>query len=693
MRKTSSGGAPAVVVIGYDMWESRFAREPDVVGRTLQLGAMPYTIVGVMPKGFAFPVNNRLWTPLRLNPSNFERGRAPPIKVFGRLAPNATLDDAETQLRTLSQRLATEYPATHQFIRARIVPYPRAFLDSAELAWTFNLVPILVSMLLVAIATNVAILVYARTSTRMGEIAVRSALGATRARVVTQISTEALLLSASPALLGLAVAWFALQQIEAFLSQTSQLPFWMCFGISPGMILYVTALAALGTVVVGVIPALRATRQHANLQQLGVGRSGMRLGRTWTMLIVAQVAVCSTVLPFAVSGVDLWIRYRMAGPGFAAEEFLTARLYLDRQGAASEDPEKLQREFATHYANLQAELIRRLKAEPGIDDVVLASALPSQHFEGDILIEVDRAAGAGRRDIVGSGSANHRVAVSWVNSGFFPAFDIPVLTGRGFQAVDDPSNTSAVIVNRSFVQLLRGGGEVLGRRVRLAVSSGEAGPESVQAGTWHEIVGVVPDFPTPVKPKVLEPRLYHALLPGVTRPVFLILRLKGTPAGTFTARLRELTVAADPLLRIESVGPLDDSLGQDAADQVLALLVAIVSLSFLLLSAAGIYALMSYTITMRRREIGIRSALGAGPATLIRSIPSRAAARISSGIALGTALTGLAAQAMISEGLDGREIILLVVAAALMIGVGILAAAVPARRALRVQPTEALRGE
>ncbi len=153
----------------------------------------------------------------------------------------------------------------------------------------------------------------------------------------------------------------------------------MNFGISPWMILYVAGLAALATVVVGVIPALRATRHqlHASLQGQGPGRSGMRLGKTWTVLIVAQVAVAVTILPLTIAGMDSWVRYRMAGSGFAAEEYMVGRLHFDREGSAGGAPEKLEDEFETGYASLRAELVRRLEAEPGIDNVVLASDFPA----------------------------------------------------------------------------------------------------------------------------------------------------------------------------------------------------------------------------------------------------------------------------------------------------------------------------
>ncbi len=270
---------------------------------------------------------------------------------------------------------------------------------------------------------------------------------------------------------------------------------------------------------------------------------------------------------------------------------------------------------------------------------------------------------------------------------------MPLLTGTGFGTDNAFTEPTTVIVNRSFVQFFLGGGDPLGRRVRFATRAGDSTAENVGPRPWFEIVGVVPDFPKPIRPNDLQPKLYRAMVPEGTGPVFLILHVRGAPSGTFAERLREITVSVDPLLRLESVGTLDDALRQDSADQVLRLLVALVSLSVVLLSAAGIYALMSYTISTRRREIGIRSALGAGPRTLVRSVLSRATAQIACGIVLGTSLAGLVAQTTVINGRDGRDIVLPIAAAALMTGVGLLATAVPARRALSIQPTEALKGE
>jgi putative ABC transport system permease protein len=667
----------------------------------------------VMPDGFAFPINNRIWTPLRLDPSDFERGKAPPIDVFGRLAPGASLADAQLQLSTVGRRLTATQPETHEHIRPRIMPYARAFLDSPDLRWAFHLVQVIISLLLVVIGTNVAILVYARTASRMGEIAVRSALGASRGRIVAQLFAEALVLSVAAAVVGLFGAWLLLRQIGAFIARMGgeQLPFWMTFRISPGMVVYVAGLAVLAAVIVGVLPALKATQRavHANLQQLG--GSAMRLGRTWTVLIVAQVAVAVAALPVAIAGVAEWVRQTTVEPQFATREFLTAGVFLDQPerpaqriaaqrsvvgkmsqlGASRASTAREDSAYASRFAMLQSELLRRLKAEPGVADVVLASSVPGS--ERTVRIEIDEV--DARVAKTESGALGHSVMTGRVGTGFFAAFDIPMLGGRAFDRGDVTNEASSLIVSRSFVTQVLGGREALGRRVRVVQRKRDANPETFVRGPWLEIVGVVPDYPPAANPRFPEPRMYQPMLPADGEPVIVAVRVRGGVApGTFSGRLREVAVAVDPMLRLTSVSTLTETLHDNQASTRLAVLVlGLITLSVLLLSSAGIYAMISFTITRRRREIGIRAALGAGPRRLIVSVLSRAMRQIGIGMAVGIIPVGLIDRVSGGAMTGGRGPYLLIIVIALMGAVGIVASIGPARRALRIQPTEALRAE
>ena len=721
-------GAPPVVVIRRSVWRDRFLDRPDIIGQPLQLGATTYTVIGVMPNAFAFPVNNRIWTPLRLNPADFPRDDAPPIDVFGRLAPGTTIEQVHSQVVAIAGRLAAESPRTREGVNARVLPYPRVFLDSPQLVWAFHGLQVLISLLLVVIGTNVAVLVYARTATRMGEIAVRSALGASRARIVGQLFAEALVLSAAAALVGLIAARFALRQVDLFVDRLGgeQVPFWLNFGgVSPGLVLYVAGLTIIAAVIVGVVPALKATRRdvHANLQHLGTGGSGMRLGKVWTFLIVTQVAVAVTCLPIALSVLGLWAQRSMTGPAFATREILTASLMLDREGAVAAERDG-DAELAARYARLEGEVIRRLDAEPRVSAVVLADAVPGE--EPNIRVEVERPVADSIRDTtVGPGSAGHQVDIMRAESDLFDALGLPLLAGRSFDASDISGGARTVIVNHSFVQKVLGGGDALGGRVRRVARDEDGRPEAVHQQPWFTIVGVVPDFPAVIDETDLTPKVYQPvgsaiqatfLEPGRQRTVegrlqrelpgqpslsprsgslsTLIVRVRDADPAGFAARLRDITVSIDPMLRLESVATLQESLEKTVRiNRLIGIAIALLTVSVLLLSAAGIYALMSFTITRRRREIGIRTALGAGARNVLWSVLSRAMLQIAIGIAIGTGLATLVDRATQGGTTAGHGAVVLPAVALLMAIVGLIAAIGPARRALSIQPTEALRSD
>ncbi|MBA2572790.1 MAG: ABC transporter permease [Gemmatimonadetes bacterium] len=680
-------GAPPVVVIGHDVWKNRFASRPDIVGHTLQLGAARHTVVGVMPPGFAFPVNNRLWTPLRLNPPDYPQGQAPPIEVFGRLAPGATLEQAQAQLATIGQRAAAAHPETHQHIRARILPYARSFIDAPELAWVFYLVQLLVSMVLVVIAVNVAILVYARTATRMGEIAVRLSLGASRARIVAQLFAEAFVLAAAAAVVGLVAARFALQQVNALVSRTGgeQIPFWWNMGLSPSTVLYVVGLAVLAAVIVGVVPALKVTghRVQSSLRQLG-GGTGMQMGRTWTVLIVAQVAVAVAVLPIPVA---LMMKEFVVPGGSAlavpAEEIVTARIAMDWEAPARANVDAQRLQALARFGDRHAELVRRVEMERGVRAVSFASSSPG--MEPADSIEV---AGTG----VSTELARHRVGHLEVDPGLFDVLGARMLSGRPFQPGDLARPATAVIVNRSFVQSVLDGGNALGRRLRYRGAEEGVGPGSVEPGGWYEIVGVVTDLRTDgSEPTADAAAIYHPTAPGGLGRTTLFAHVQGVAPEVFAGRLRAIAAALDPTMRVTDVQALADLQFERHLDRMLTLALGAIMLIVLCLSAAGIHSLMSLVVVQRRKEIGIRTALGARPRQVLRTVFARSLRQLGLGVGIGALVGGALIPAITTT--TSRAAGLLVIVAALMLTVGLLAALGPARRGLRIQPMEVLRAD
>ncbi len=681
-------GAPGVVVIGERVWRERFASDPAVLGRELRLGADVHTVVGVMPEGFAFPVNHSLWVPLRADPADYERRSGPALSVFGRLADGASLEQAQAEVATLGRRASAAFPATHARLRPRVVPYTALWNDDFTVGQML-LVRALVVLLLVVICANVASLVYARTATRQGEIVVRTALGASRRRIVAQLFAEALVLSAAAAAVGLGITRIGLMQLEAFLQeQPGGAPFWTDVGLSARTVGYSLALTLLGAVIVGVVPALQATgrRVEAGLREIG-GNTRMRLGRTWTVLIVAQVAFAVAVLPTALHIGTLLARMSGAGPGFPAEEFAVTELAMDYEVPSRERAAAYGTEFDARLGAFQSELRRRLQEEPGVAGVTFALTRPGAEPTWDLEVErspLDRAPAP---------AGGHDVRYNQVDPDFFRVFGMPVLAGRALAPADADTAARAVVVNRAFVTEVLGGGSALGRRVRY-VNEDDYGAGSA-AARWHEIVGVVSDLPAgTLQPGLADARVYHAFAPGTVHPVETFARLRGVPPGTFARRLGEITTGIDPTLRLQETVTLAEVYRRNAASARMgALALGVVILSVLLLSSAGIYALMSFTVARRRREIGIRSALGAHPRRLLGGIFSRVFAQISVGVALGAAAAVGVAGVMESGDMPKGEGWVLPAVAAIMLAVGVVAAIGPARRGLRIQPTEALKAE
>jgi predicted permease len=710
-------GGPAVVVIGYDEWQRRFDGDPGVAGRTVRLGSAVHTIVGVMPEAFRFPVYDRFWIPLRMNPSDYSPGSGPAIEIFGRLADGVTLKQAQAELTTIGQRMAAQFPATHEHLRPRVMPYTHPYfdVDSPMVVLALHAFRVGISLLLVVIAVNVAILVHARTATRLAEITVRTALGASRQRVLLQLFVEGLVLSTVAAVVGLTVTAIALGRAEALLEVMGgggNLPFWWSLEVSPDLVAYVAGLAVLGGAIVGVLPALKATgrRVHAGLQQLSSRGSRMQLGRTWTVLIVAQVAIAVAALPAAVFWAGAMVSFGAGDPGFAIDEFISASVSIEREEAPpSATAAEYERALAARFADRRVELLRRLNAEPGVD-ATFASTFPGRG-ELPARIEVEgvtttqgptppRTVGGSSAGQAAEGatqaSASFGVLFNHIGTDLFDMFDVPMLAGRAFNDADAREGATAVIINQTFANRIASGANVIGRRLRYVTRDGRPDPER---DGWYEIVGVVPSFPAPLLGEPFnsaESKLYHPISPAQAQPGFpmLIARVRGASAAGFTRPLRDITASVDPALQLHelSTATAERRVTMQGLRMV-AFGILIVTASVLLLSAAGIYAMMSFTVARRRREIGIRSALGADPRRVLSGIFARAGAQLAMGVAVGLILA--IAFEWVTDGfiMGGRPLYVLPAVAGLIMTVGMLAALGPARRGLSVQPTEALREE
>ncbi|MDQ3071275.1 MAG: ABC transporter permease [Acidobacteriota bacterium] len=684
-------GAPLVAVIGYDVWRGRYRSAASIAGRTLQFGSSIYTIVGVMPEGFAFPVNDRLWVPFKPDPERFARRMGPDIRVFARLAPGATFESAQAEADALGSRLARELPQTHTHLRPRVLPYTYPFFDinDPSVTWTAHMVQMLVTMLLIVVCVNVAILVYARTSMRQTELAVRAALGASRSRIVMQLFVEGLVLAAVSAATGIALAAVGLRQINLAMAQVyPQMPFWWDFSLTPGTTAYVAGLALLAAAIIGVVPALKATGRdaQAGLKSISAGSGGLRLGRTWTLLIAGQVAFAVGLLPSVAFYAWDSTQRAVAAPGQQASEIVMADLLLNRPDARNADPD-----FLAHYGTRHAEIARRLEAEPGVTAVTFALARAG----GELALFVEAEGVAAPRESVsyamGAGSAaGHFARYNRIDIAYLDTFGLTLLAGRALTAADTHQAAAGVIVNRSFADTILGG-NALGRRVRYVGRSRELHPEYVELGRWYEVVGVVNDAPGKGEPG-LNAKVYHAAARGQFYPASLAVRVPGGAPDAFGATLRRMSTAVDADLQLRGVTTQAETMrSEQGLWRTVAAVLAGLTLSVVALAAAGIYAMMSFTVSQRRREIGIRTALGADPRRILAGIFSRAFGQLSAGAIVGIVVAALIDLAFAGEMAEGGGAIFVPLVAAFMMIVGVLAAMGPARRGLRIHPSEVLK--
>jgi predicted permease len=702
-------GAPPVVVIGYDVWQTRFAGDGTIVGKSVKVGDTFATVIGVMPEGFAFPVAHDLWMPLHWQTADEAPRAGPAITIFGRLAPGATLERAQSELARLGKRAAIDQRATHEHLEAQIGPYAKQFkgaaTDDVVAAGLITTFPV---MLLVLICGNVALLLFARAATRETELAVRSALGATRGRIVAQLVAEALVLGGVAVVVGLAAARLALHRWgRPFLeANMGRMPFWYDPHLSAGTVVYAAALTLIGAVVAGVMPALKITRgMSSSLKQTTAGGGGVRFGGVWTAVIVAQIAM-TVAFPAIVAFEQRELRSIQTFPaGFAAEQFAAIRISMDAPSVTPSDSVAARAAFDAQQARFAVTLEalrQRVAAEPGVAGVTFADALP-RVFHDHYRVELDDAdVGAGRSagaDATTSQNPLPVASLASVEPSYFTTLAAPVLAGRSFDGRDLAPSAHTVIVDQGFVDQVLHGRNAIGRRVRFPKASPRESDGA--AHPWYEIVGVVKELGmgSPFE-KGRASGLYIPMPPQALHAVYMLVHVNGDPLS-IVPRVRSLTTAIDPNVRLSEIQRLSEV--SDATLWVLGLwlkLSVLLTAIALLLSLAGIYAVLSFIVARRTREIGVRVALGASPRRIILAIFRRPLIQVGVGVSVGGVLIALAVEALahseMANGGDGLSfgiLVQLIVYGALMFGVCLLACVVPTRRALGVEPTEALRAE
>ena len=672
-------GAPSVGVVGYSVWQQQFGGRPDVIGRTLQLGRAQLTVVGVMPEGFAFPENHKFWIPLQRPSSGYAPLEGPAVFLFGRLAPGMQPPQATAEIAALISRVAATSPATHQHLRPRVFAYGAQDLGGGSwIDFAITHGPVL--LVLIVACANVGTLVYARTATREAEIAVRHALGASRARIVGQLFVEALILAAIAAVVGLCVADLVLRWVFASLAEG--LPFWIRPGLKFATVIYAALLAVVAAGILGVLPAIKATGSvGTRLQTSGAGGATLRFGKVWTTAMIAQVALTVICIVPATGMSRETLRDHVIRSRFPAAQYLAVEIAIDRdseerrQGVPGDGEVSAS---ARRVEQLFGELERGIAQEPGVLAITFGDRLPGMG-PAVRLVEVEALSGADPLSVL-------ELWTAAVGPGYFEMFDRPILSGRDFHGGDRSPGARSVVVNEAFARRYANGDSPVGRRVRFP------GPDRAQPAPWLDIVGMVRDIgmePTNVGE---APYVYQAASPATVSPLVMGVRLAGD-SSALAPRVREIAAAVDPSIRLATVEPLDEVVWSRLAPfrAVLAGVVGVVSLG-LFLSAAGIFSLMSVSVARRTREIGLRVALGASPGRVLASIFVRALALVGSGIVAGNSFVVLLLLTLVEEEVGFWFVARVVlITSTTMLTAGLLGCVAPARRALRINPTEALK--
>lgn len=661
--------APPVVVLRESLWRRSAGADPGIIGRTLEIGGAPHVVVGVLPDGLVYPARAEIWLPLSTASMGDPLGAEDPeLSLFGVLSEGVDPPSVEAGLQRVAAGWSSGRADVEPFeVRVRRV----GETDGAALPGAVFIV-IFVG-LLVVVAGNVANLIVARTAARRGELAVRTALGASRSRLVTQLSAEVLMMALLASALGLAASGFALSWFSGGQGEGDELPVWMDLGMEPRVVGFVLGLTLLVTLLSGVLPALKGTRRDPGqlLRGASGGSAPRTFGRFHDAVVVVQISTSIGILGAALMLHAGWMGSTLTGRSdLPAGELLLARVSI--APAPGQD-----------LVQLPVEAIEAaLGTLPGVLEVGLSTHTPGSDAP-QRMFDIE-----GGPETLPGGPAARRLSTASVRPGFLPALDGKAFAGRLFVEEDFADGAPrVVVVNQSFVDRVLAGGNPLGRRIRLA--PGEDGPEA-----WREIVGVVPDLGLSAADAERAAGVYLPLEEAST--LRLLVRTQGPPlalAGAVQRTLYEL----DPTLVTSDSRVLAGEL--ELLRRVYRLLgnaFTTLGVIVLLLSTMALYAILSFEVTRRTREIGIRVALGAGRSRVLRSLLGRVAVSVALAGALGT-VVGMALLAVI------RATVIMqfpatgpLTFAALVAGAGItgvLASAAPAVRALRIRPMEALRAD
>ena len=661
------GGAD-VVLLGYDVWTHRYAGSEDIVGRTILVNSKPHVVVGVMPRGFAFPNNQKLWVPLVPLVAKDQRTFRG-LFAFGRLKPGVTIDRARQELDAIATRLGTEYPTTNEGWVSRLETLRQAFLPR-EVPLVLGLMMAGVTLVLFIACSNVANLLLARAAGRRREISVRAALGAGRGRIVRQLLTESLVLGLLSVPLGILLAVVGTRLIAAGIPP-DQVPYYIHWEVDWRAVIYTIIVAAGTAVVFGLFPALQVSRGNLH-ETLKEGTRGNTVTKSFlrSTLVVAQIAFALVALVGALLFVRTFLNLGAFNVGFDVRPLMSMRFYMP--GETYEQPDaKLRR---------VEDIVRRVEALPAVRATYASNFVPLAGGGGGGTVIIDgRPAEKGKE--VG-------ISVIGVTPHFNPTMGLAILEGRDFTDAEGWSRSPVAIINQTMRARFWADTTAVGRRFRLD------GPNE----DWYTVIGVTPDVNLYGVDPGNEQAPTVAYVPFAYQQFLstgLTIRVDGDPAS-ITSAVRQAIRASDPNLPMAQVRTVAELRRLSFWQYGLyGWIFGTTGFVGVLLAAIGVYGVLSYSVSQRAQEIGVRVALGAGNPQILKLVVGQGVVLAGIGIISGAALAGLAmpaARSLLFKVSPFDPVTFLGVSAFLAT-VAFLASYLPARRAMRVDPVIVLRGE
>jgi predicted permease len=669
-------GHSNVAILSHELWQRRFGGDPNILKQSILLDDQRFTVIGVMPpsRGFRWR-DTDIWMPIAFAAAQAQNRRGDVLNVIGRLKPEVTLEQARSEMSLIADRLANRYPDTNARWNVRVSPLLEEVVS--EIRPSLLLLLGAVAFVLLIACANVANLLLARAAVRQKEIAVRTALGASRWRIVRQLLTESLLLSLAGAIIGLTLASWGLKIMMA----TADI-FWprvMDLSLDVRVLAFTTAITLLTGLSFGLVPALQISKPNLNEMLKDAGRGSTEGGRRRLVrnaLVVVEVAISLVLLVGAGLLMRSFISLQKVDPGFDPKNALTVSISLPKRKYPERD----------RQAAFYSRLIERVSALPGVKAVGAASHAPfsDAHWDGNFGsgFRIEGRAGAQEGDWGGASYYS-------VSPNYFRAMGIPLLRGRLFTEIDTKGALRVAIINSTMAKRYFPNEDPIGKRIQLA------GMLNSDPEVYREIVGIVGDVKSDGLGRETPPQTYEPYTQETLPFMTLVARTAGDPTGLNEAIRREV-LQLDKEQPIFNSETLDSLIAKSTGDQRFSMMLfGIFAAAAIALATVGLYGVMSYAVAQRTHEVGIRMALGAQRSDVLGLILRQGLRLTLSGVAVGLIAAWAATRLLINllYGVSATDLPTFAGVSLLLIGVALLACYIPARRATKVDPMAALRSE